>query len=171
MDTIFERVGALDVHKAQVTACVRVPGPEGRAPELAEFSTTVQGLLALRDWLAAHRVTHVAMEATGVYWQPVWHILEEDFELTLCNARHVKQVPGRKTDVSDAQWLAQLMEAGLLRGSFVPPKPQRQLRALTRYRKTPSVSARPTGCTRRCKTPTSSSTASLQTSWASQAAR
>jgi transposase len=137
METIFERVGALDVHKAQVTACVRVPGAEGqREPHLAEFSTTVQGLVALRDWLAAHRVTHVAMEATGVYWQPVWHILEDDFELTLCNARHVKQVPGRKTDVSDAQWLCQLMEAGLLRGSFVPPKPQRQLRTLTRYRKT-----------------------------------
>lgn len=136
METIYERVGALDVHKAQVTACVRVPGPSGREPQLAEFSTTVAGLVALRDWLAAYRVTHVAMEATGVYWQPVWHILEDDFELTLCNARHVKQVPGRKTDVSDAQWLCQLMEAGLLRGSFVPPKPQRQLRTLTRYRKT-----------------------------------
>jgi transposase len=136
METIFERVGALDVHKAQVTACVRVPGPGGREPHLAEFSTTVRGLVGLRDWLAAHHVTHVAMEATGVYWQPVWHILEDDFELTLCNARHVKQVPGRKTDVSDAAWLAQLMEAGLLRGSFVPPKPQRQLRTLTRYRKT-----------------------------------
>jgi transposase len=137
METIFERVGALDVHKAQVTACVRVPDGAGRRePHLAEFSTTVQGLVALRDWLAAHGVTHVAMEATGVYWQPVWHILEDDFELTLCNARHVKQVPGRKTDVTDAAWLAQLMEAGLLRGSFVPPKPQRQLRTLTRYRKT-----------------------------------
>jgi transposase len=137
METIFERVGALDVHKAQVTACVRVPGPDGRRePNVVEFQTTVQGLMALHDWLSAHRVTHVAMEATGVYWQPVWHILEEDFELTLCNARHVKNVPGRKTDVSDAQWLCQLMEAGLLRGSFVPPKPQRRLRTLTRYRKT-----------------------------------
>jgi transposase len=137
METIFERVGALDVHKAQVTACARVPDEAGvRQPHLAEFSTTVVGLLALRDWLAAHRVTHVAMEATGVYWQPVWHILEDEFALTLCNARHVKQVPGRKTDVSDAQWLAQLMEAGLLRASFVPPKAQRQLRTLTRYRKT-----------------------------------
>ena len=137
METIYERVGALDVHKAQVTACVRVPDSAGRRdPQLAEFSTTVAGLMALRDWLAAYRVTHVAMEATGVYWQPVWHILEDDFELTLCNARHVKQVPGRKTDLSDAQWLCQLMEAGLLRGSFVPPKPQRQLRTLTRYRKT-----------------------------------
>jgi transposase len=136
METIFERVGGLDVHKAQVTACVRVPDAAARRePHLAEFSTTVQGLMALRDWLGAHRVTHVAMEATGVYWQPVWHILEDDFELTLCNARHVKNVPGRKTDVSDAQWLCQLMEAGLLRGSFVPPKPQRQLRTLTRYRK------------------------------------
>jgi len=137
METIYERVGALDVHKAQVTACVRVADARGRRePALAEFSTTVAGLVALRDWLAAYRVTHVAMEATGVYWQPVWHILEDDFELTLCNARHVKQVPGRKTDISDAQWLCQLMEAGLLRGSFVPPKPQRQLRTLTRYRKT-----------------------------------
>jgi transposase len=137
METIFERVGALDVHKAQVTACARVPDETGvRRPHVAEFSTTVVGLLALRDWLAAHRVTHVAMEATGVYWQSVWHILEDDFELTLCNARHVKQVPGRKTDVSDAQWLAQLMEAGLLRASLVPPKAQRQLRTLTRYRKT-----------------------------------
>jgi transposase len=93
VETIYERVGALDVHKAQVTACVRVPGPSGaREPALAEFSTTVVGLMALRDWLAAYRVTHVAMEATGVYWQPVWHILEDDFALTLCNARHVKQV-------------------------------------------------------------------------------
>lgn len=137
METIFERAGALDVHKAQVTACVRVPGADGRRePDVVQFATTVQGLMALHDWLAAHRVTHVAMEATGVYWQPVWHILEEDFELTLCNARHVKNVPGRKTDVCDAQWLCQLMEAGLLRGSFVPPKPQRRLRTLTRYRKT-----------------------------------
>ena len=137
METIFERVGALDVHKAQVTGCVRVPDWAGRRePQVAEFTTTVQGLTALRDWLAAHQVTHVAMEATGVYWQPVWHMLEDDFELTLCNARHVKNVPGRKTDVSDAQWLCQLMEAGLLKSSFVPPKPQRRLRTLTRYRKT-----------------------------------
>jgi transposase len=138
VETIFERVGALDVHKAQVTACVRVPAPAGggREQQVAEFATTVRGLIALRDWLEAHRVTHVAMEATGVYWQPVWHVLEDAFELTLCNARHVKQVPGRKTDVSDAAWLCQLMEAGLLRGSYVPPKPQRALRTLTRYRKT-----------------------------------
>jgi len=136
-EAVFERVAGLDVHKARVTACVRVPEGAGqRAVHLAEFATTVRGLLALADWLKAYGVTHVAMEATGVFWQPVWHILEDDFELTLCNARHVKNVPGRKTDMSDAQWLCQLMEAGLLRGSFVAPKPQRRLRALTRYRKT-----------------------------------
>ncbi|MCA1678536.1 MAG: IS110 family transposase [Actinobacteria bacterium] len=136
-ERIFERVAGLDVHKAQVTAAVRVgDGRGGRLQEIAEFQTTVHGLLALRDWLAAHGVEHVAMEATGVYWKPVWAILEEDFELLLVNARHVKQVPGRKTDVSDAAWIAQLLEAGLLRASFVPPKPIRALRNLTRYRKT-----------------------------------
>jgi transposase len=102
---------------------------------LAEFSTTVTGLLALADWSKGYAIAHVAVEATGVYWQLVWHILEEDFELTLCNARHVKNVPGRKTDVCDAQWLCQLMEAGLLRGSFVAPKSQRRLGVLSRYRK------------------------------------
>jgi transposase len=137
METIVERPAALDVHKAQVTACVRVPGPDGeRVQEVAEFATTMRGLLALRDWLAERRVTQVAMEATGVYWKPVWYVLEDDLELLLVNARHVKQVPGRKTDVSDAQWLCRLLEAGLLRASFVPPKPIRQLRNLTRYRKT-----------------------------------
>jgi len=137
VETIFQRVAGLDVHKAQVTACVRAPGPgDQRLCEVREFATTVPGLLALADWLSSWRVTDVAMEATGVYWQPVWHILEDDFALMLVNARHVKNVPGRKTDVADAQWLCQLMEAGLLRSSFVPPKQQRQLRALTRYRKT-----------------------------------
>jgi transposase len=137
VETVFERVAGLDVHKAQVTACVCLPASGGgREQHLAEFATTVAGLLGLRDWLGAHRVEQVAMEATGVYWQPVWHILEDDFELLLVNARHIKQVPGRKTDVTDAAWLAQLQEAGLLRGSFVPPKPQRALRQLTRYRKT-----------------------------------
>ncbi len=136
MDVVVERPGALDVHKASVMACVRVPVERGRREEhLAQFSTTVQGLLGLRDWLAAHRVTQVAMEATGVYWKPVWAILEDDFELLLVNARHVKQVPGRKTDVSDAAWLCRLAEAGLLKASLVPPKPIRDLRDLTRYRK------------------------------------
>jgi transposase len=137
METVVERPAALDVHKEQVTACVRVPGA-GRAREqhVAEFSTTVGGLLTLRDWLVAHRVEQVVMEATGVYWKPVWAVLEDEFECVLVNARHVKQVPGRKTDVSDAAWLCQLAEAGLLRASFVPPKPIRALRNLTRYRKT-----------------------------------
>jgi transposase len=137
METIVERPAALDVHKAQVTACARVPGPDGaRVEAVAEFATTVRGLLALRDWLAQRRVTQVAMEATGVFWKPVWYVLEDEFECLLVNARHVKQVPGRKTDVSDAEWLCRLLQAGLLRASFVPPKPIRQLRNLTRYRKT-----------------------------------
>jgi transposase len=136
VETIVERAAGLDVHKAQVTACVRVPGRgRARVQEVAEFQTTVRGLLALRDWLKAHRVRQVAMEATGVYWKPVWAILEDEFDCLLCNARHVKQVPGRKTDVSDAAWLCQLLEAGLLGRSFVPPKPIRALRNLTRYRK------------------------------------
>ena len=103
---------------------------------LAEFATTVHGLLALGDWLEVVGVKQVALEATGVYWKPVWAVLEDRFELLLVNARAVKQVPGRKTDIKDAEWLCQLLEAGLLRASFVPPKPIRTLRNLTRYRKT-----------------------------------
>ena len=137
MEMIVERPAALDVHKAQVTACVRRPAADGkREQHFAEFATTVAGLLTLSDWLEAHGVTQVTMEATGVYWKPVWAVLEDSFELLLVNARHVKQVPGRKTDMSDAAWLCQLAEAGLLRASFVPPKPIRALRNLTRYRKT-----------------------------------
>jgi transposase len=137
METVVERAAALDVHKAQVTACARVPGAGGaREQHLAEFSTTVRGLLALRDWLAERGVGQVVMEATGVFWKPVWYVLEDEFACLLVNARHVKQVPGRKTDVSDAEWLCRLAEAGLLRASFVPPRPIRQLRNLTRYRKT-----------------------------------
>jgi len=129
---VIERSAALDVHKASVTACVRVPGEQ----RVEEFASTVRGLLSLRDWLAGFGVTHVAMEASGVYWKSPWAILEDEFECLLVNARHVKQVPGRKTDVGDAEWLCRLVEAGLLRANFVPPKPIRQLRNLTRYRKT-----------------------------------
>jgi transposase len=137
VEVLIERQSALDVHKAQVTACVRVPDEHGaRRQAVEQFATTVAGLLVLADWLRAHQVTHVVMEATGDYWKPVWHLLEGDFELMLVNARHVKQVPGRKTDVSDAAWLCQLAEAGLLKASFVPPKPIRDLRLLTRYRRT-----------------------------------
>lgn len=136
MERILERCCALDVHKRQVTACVHVPDRAGKRSELrAEFSTMTADLLALRDWLKGLGVTHVAMEATGVYWKPVYFLLEDDFELLLVNAAHVKNVPGRKTDVADAQWLCQLLEHGLLKGSFVPPKPIRELRDLTRYRK------------------------------------
>jgi transposase len=137
VETVVQRPGALDVHKEQVTACVRVPGVDGsREQHVAEFPTTVAGLLTLADWFSAFGVTQVVMEATGVYWKPVWAVLEDSFECLLVNARHVKQVPGRKTDVKDAEWLCQLAEAGLLRASFVPPKPIRALRNLTRYRKT-----------------------------------
>jgi transposase len=136
MERIVERPGALDVHQASVTACVRVWEGRQLKEHMAEFATTVHGLLGLRDWLEALGVKQVVMEATGVYWKPVWAVLEDRFELMLVNARHVKQVPGRKTDIKDAQWLCQLLEAGLLRASLVPPKPIRTLRNLTRYRKT-----------------------------------
>ena len=136
MELVYERCCALDVHKRQVTACVHVPDRQGKRTELrAEFQTMTPDLLAMRDWLKGLGVSCVAMEATGVYWKPVYYLLEDDFELLLVNAQHVKNVPGRKTDVGDAQWLCQLLEHGLLRASFVPPKPIRELRDLTRYRK------------------------------------
>lgn len=125
----------LDVHKAQLTACVRMLR-DGKLVELIEtFGATTPDLLALRDWLKAHGVTHVAMESTGVYWKSPYYMLEDEFEVLLVNAAHIKHVPGRKTDTIDAQWIAQLLACGLLRGSFVPPKPIRRLRDLTRYRK------------------------------------
>jgi transposase len=134
---LFERCAALDVHQASVSACVRVPGERDDRVELSQqFGATTPDLLALADWLRSHEVTHVAMEGTGVYWKPVYYALEGEFELLLVNAAHVKQVPGRKTDTKDAAWLCQLLECGLLRASFVPPKPIRELRDLTRYRKT-----------------------------------
>src|SRR5215211_5402985 len=136
MRRVLERCAALDVHKKQVTACARILGQGGELEELTvEFSTMAADLLAMRDWLKQLGVGHVAMEATGVYWKPVYYALEDDFRVLLVNAQHVKNVPGRKTDTSDAQWLCQLRECGLLRASFVPPKPIRELRDLTRYRK------------------------------------
>ncbi len=138
MEAIVSRCAALDVHKDTVMGCVRVPdGRGGRAQEVREFRTFTAGLRALRAWLAEHEVTQVAMEATGVYWKPVWHVLEDGpgWELLLTNAQHVKNLPGRKTDVADAIWLCQLLECGLLKASFVPPRPIQQLRDLTRYRK------------------------------------
>jgi transposase len=135
MERVSDRVAGLDVHKQTVVACVRIPGPSGqRRQEVETFGTTAAALLTLRDWLSAHGVTHVAMESTGVYWKPVYYVLEERFTCLLVNAAHVSKVPGRKTDVRDCEWLAQLLEHGLLRGSFVPPVAIRELRDLTRYR-------------------------------------
>lgn len=137
MDQMIERCCGLDVHKATVAACVRVPdGHGGRAQDVRTFGTTTAELLALGDWLGAHGVTHVAMESTGVYWRPVYYMLEERFTCLLVNAAHLKHVPGHKTDVQDCIWIAQVLEHGLLRGSFVPPAPLRELRELTRYRAT-----------------------------------
>ena len=124
----------MDVHRDTVAACVRVPGPNGqRQQHVRTFGATAAELLALRDWLEAHEVTHVAMERTGVYWKPVFYVLEDRFTCLLVNAAHLKQGPGRKTDVLDCIWIAQLLEHGLLRGSFVPPAPIRELRDLTRH--------------------------------------
>jgi transposase len=136
MDRIVERCAGLDVHKDSATACVRVPGAHGaRHQETRTFGTTTRSLLALHDWLAAFGVTVVGMESTGVYWKPVYALLEDDFEPWLLNAHHLKAVPGRKTDVKDAEWICQLVEHGLVRASFVPPRDIRELRDLTRYRK------------------------------------
>ncbi len=137
MEVLVERCAGHDVAKDEVVACVRVPdGEGGRRQEVRTFSTFTSGLEALAEWLVAEGVTKVVMEATGQYWKPVWYVLEErGFEQMLVNARHVRILPGRKTDVGDAAWLAELLEHGLLRGSFVPPPTVRQLRDLTRYRK------------------------------------
>lgn len=137
MEILYERCAGLDIGKDEVVACIRTPDGQGaRRGEVRTFGTFTASLEALAGWLAQERVTHVVMEATGQYWKPVWYVLEaRDFELLLVNARHVKILPGRKTDVQDAAWLAELLEHGLLRGSFVPPKAIRELRDLTRYRK------------------------------------
>ena len=136
MEQVNERCAGLDVHKETVAVCVRLSGPEGKTvQEIQTFGTMTPDLLALRDWLESLKVTHVAMESTGVYWKPVYYLLEEDFTVLLVNAAHIKNVPGRKTDVADCAWIAQLLEHGLLRGSFVPEKPIRDLRDLTRHRK------------------------------------
>jgi transposase len=125
----------VDIGKADLKACVRIPGPRGgRRSQTKTFSTTTAALLQLRQWLVDQQVTVVAMEATGDYWKPVYYLLEDDFEVQLLNATHMRNVPGRKTDVSDAGWIAQLVEHGLVRPSFVPPPPIRRLRDLTRYR-------------------------------------
>jgi transposase len=134
MDQLIDRVAGLDVHKATVVATVRTPAADGsRASRTETFGTMTADLIALRDWLHAHGVTHVALESTGVYWKPIYYVLEDAFELLLINMLELTHVPGRKTDVKDSEWLAQLLECGLLRASFVPPPPIRELRDLTRY--------------------------------------
>ena len=135
MDVTIARVAGLDVHQASVVATVRVPdGAGGRQATTATFGTMTADLVALREWLQAYAVTHVALESTGVYWKPVYYVLEDACTLLLINMQALKHVPGRKTDVKDSEWLAQLLECGLLRASFVPPPPIRELRDLTRYR-------------------------------------
>lgn len=130
MEVVYPNCCGLDVHKASVTACLR----RGRQAEVRTFGTVTKELLALGDWLAEAGCSHVAMESTGVYWKPIWNLLEDRFQLVLVNAQHLKAVPGRKTDVKDAEWIAQLLQHGLLQASFVPPPPIRELRDLTRHR-------------------------------------
>lgn len=134
MQVLYPRCAGLDVHKDTIVACVRCVSPPAHH-EVRSFDSTTRGLLELADWLASHGCTHVAMEATGVYWKPVWHMLEDGFELVLANAQHIRNVPGRKTDVNDAMWIADLLAHGLIRSSFVPPAAIQELRDLTRTRK------------------------------------
>lgn len=136
MEVLYARCAGLDVHQKTVVACVRIHGPDGRAQtETRTFATDTAALLELSVWLEQSGCTHAVMEATGVYWKPVWHILEESCALVLANAHYVRNVPGRKTDVSDAAWLADLLAHGLVRSSFVPERPTQELRDLTRTRK------------------------------------
>jgi len=135
MEVLHGRCAGLDVHKDSVVACVRIQEGSTAKHVVETFGTTTQALLKLADWLTEHKVTHAAMEATGVYWKPVWHVLEESVELVLANAMHIKNVPGRKTDVKDATWIADLLAHGLIRSSFVPPTPIQELRTLMRTRK------------------------------------
>ena len=136
MRRLIDRCAGIDVGQALLVVCVRVVDGKGElAQEIRSFGATTPDLLELRDWLAASEVTHVAMESTGVYWKAPYYMLEDEFEVLLVNATHLKHVPGRKTDVIDAQWIAEVLSYGLLRPSFVPPRPFRELRDLTRYRK------------------------------------
>lgn len=134
METVYTHCAGLDVHKKSVVACRMAPRGNRPHREIRSFETTTRGLLELQDWLHDWHVTHVAMESTGDYWRPIYNVLEGHFELLLVNAQHVKQVPGRKTDVKDAEWLADLLRHGLLKASYVPERTQRELRDLTRYR-------------------------------------
>jgi transposase len=134
MDRLMERCAGIDVHQQSMVVTVRVPAADGaRTVRTQTFGTMTADLLVLREWLQAHAVTHVAMESTGVYWRPLYYLLEDGFTVLLINMQHLSHVPGRKSDVRDSEWLAQLLECGLLRGSLIPPAPIRDLRDLTRY--------------------------------------
>lgn len=135
MEVLYPRCAGLDVHKDLVVACVRIAQEQRIDYEIREFGTTTKELLALLDWLASYGITHAAMESTGVYWKPVWHILEDAFRLTLGNAKQMKTVPGRKSDQKDSAWISDLQAHGLIKPSFVPPRPIQELRDLTRTRK------------------------------------
>jgi transposase len=135
MEILHRRCAGLDVHQKEIVACRRIASGRKVEAELARFPTTTPGLLALSAWLMEAKVTHVAMEATGVYWKPVWHVLCADFKLILANASHIRNVPGRKSDANDATWIADLLAHGLIRASFVPPQPIQELRELTRTRR------------------------------------
>ena len=135
METLHRRCAGLDVHQKEIVACRRVVSGRKARSELARFRTTTRGLAELSTWLSEAKVTHVAMEATGVYWKPVWHVLCRDFNLILANASHIRNVPGRKSDANDATWIADLLAHGLIRASFVPPQPIQELRDLTRTRR------------------------------------
>ena len=132
MDIIIDKGCGLDVHKEKVVACAMGSGIK---KEIRTFSTMTEDLIRLKAWLTQKGITHVAMESTGPYWKPVYNVLEDSFEVILVNARHIKNVPGRKTDVKDSEWICRLLRSGLLAASFVPPPPIRQLRDLTRYRR------------------------------------
>ncbi len=135
MQLMYTHVAGLDVHKKTVVACIFAPGPDGKPhKQLRSFQAMTQDLLALADWLSQNGVTHVAMESTGEFWKPLYNLLEASFTVLVVNAQHIKTVPGRKTDVKDAEWIADLLRHGLLKASFIPPLPQRDLRDLTRQR-------------------------------------
>jgi transposase len=135
MQVVYERCCGLDIHKKLVVACLIVLAANGqRHKEIRTFRTTTQELLLMKDWLTAAGCTQIAMESTGVYWKPIFNLLDGDFDLLVVNAQHIKAVPGHKTDVRDAEWIADLLQHGLLKGSFIPPAPQRELRELTRHR-------------------------------------
>src|SRR5438128_4667407 len=135
MEVVHPKCAGLDVHQQTVVACARTGSGKAVAHDAHTFRATTAELLALGDWLTAHGCTHVAMESSGVYWKPVWHVLDGHFELVLANAMHIRNIPGRKSDVNDATWIADLLAHGLIRSSFVPPASVQELRDLTRTRK------------------------------------